>query len=176
MKAIYHLATAKLWIDNSRKREWIIKRKGQYYVQTWHGNVCIKTIEKDAEDYLDKPYIRCAKHDSQMADLMISGSKFRTKNYRSAFYYKGEILEYGLPVSECFYKDFSIVKDKVRKFFKIDEEVKIALYVPTFREKDCLDSYDMDYERVLKALCQRWAGSWKLVIRLHPNIQFYRKI
>ncbi len=84
-------------------------------------------------------------------------------------------MEYGLPVSECFYKDFSIVKDKVRKFFKIDEEVKIALYVPTFREKDCLDSYDMDYERVLKALCQRWAGSWKLVIRLHPNIQFLQK-
>ncbi len=106
MKAIYHLATAKLWIDNSRKREWIIKRKGQYYVQTWHGNVCIKTIEKDAEDYLDKPYIRCAKHDSQMADLMISGSKFRTKNYRSAFYYKGKYWSTAYQYRSVFIKIF----------------------------------------------------------------------
>ena len=34
LKAIYHLATAKLWIDNGVKPLWITKRKGQYYVKT----------------------------------------------------------------------------------------------------------------------------------------------
>ena len=175
IEAIYQLATARLWVDNSRKREWIIKRKGQYYVQTWHGNVCIKKIERDAEDFLDKPYIRCAKHDSKIADLMISGSKFRTDNYRSSFYYQGEILEYGTPAADCFYQDFSRVKNKVRSFFHIDNTIKIALYVPTFREKDRLESYNMDYKRLLYALGRRWDGRWKLIIRLHPNIQYLQK-
>mgnify|MGYP000015632013 FL=1 len=35
--AIYHLATAKVWVDNCRKHAWTVKRKGQYYIQTWHS-------------------------------------------------------------------------------------------------------------------------------------------
>ena len=49
IKAIYELATAKVWIDNARKDFWIKKKKSQFYVQTWHGPVCIKAVEKDAE-------------------------------------------------------------------------------------------------------------------------------
>ena len=32
----WHLMTAKVWVDNSRKGE-RCKRAGQYYMQTWHG-------------------------------------------------------------------------------------------------------------------------------------------
>ncbi len=38
----YHLSTAKIWIDNSRKKLGTRKRKGQYYFQTWHGAIGIK--------------------------------------------------------------------------------------------------------------------------------------
>jgi len=33
----YHLATAKVWVDNSRKAYGTRKRKSQLYIQVWHA-------------------------------------------------------------------------------------------------------------------------------------------
>ena len=169
--AIYHLATAKLWIDNSRKNAWVRKRRGQYYVQTWHGDICIKKIEKDAIDILGKEYEVSARHDSQMADLMISGSTFRTNNYRQSFWYNGEILELGTPISDIFYKNPSAIKNRVAAVFKLQDNTQIALYAPTFRDGDDVTCYNMDYEKLLYVLKQRWPGKWIVIVRLHPRIQ-----
>ena len=46
--SLYHLSTAKIWIDNCRKSPYITKRKKQYYIQTWHGAIGFKKIEKEA--------------------------------------------------------------------------------------------------------------------------------
>ena len=35
-KYIYEMSTAKIWVDSCRK-EYCIKKKNQYYMQTWHG-------------------------------------------------------------------------------------------------------------------------------------------
>ena len=91
LNSMYELATAKVWIDNRRKDMFIRKRRNQYYIQAWHGNVCIKKVEKDA-DSLPKSYIEKAKSDSKMADIFVSGSKWRDANYRNAFWYDGEIV------------------------------------------------------------------------------------
>src|SRR5690554_6615379 len=48
----YHLATAKIWIDDRRKVRPIYKSKGQFYLQTWHSPLRPKKIEKDAEEML----------------------------------------------------------------------------------------------------------------------------
>ena len=48
IKGIFHLTTAKIWIDNCRK-SFFYKKKNQYYIQTWHG-FALKRIEKDVED------------------------------------------------------------------------------------------------------------------------------
>ena len=47
--SIYELVTAKLWIDNARKRRYVRKRKQQFYIQTWHGTIPLKRVEKDVE-------------------------------------------------------------------------------------------------------------------------------
>ena len=57
LKELYYLATAQVWIDNSRKHYGIRKRKGQMYIQTWHGGIALKKIEKDVENSL--PLTRC---------------------------------------------------------------------------------------------------------------------
>ena len=168
-KALYHMATAKIWIANSRLREWIFKRKHQYYVQTWHGGFAVKKVEADVADKMPESYIRNAKHDSKIADLFISGSSWRTNNYRSSFWYNGDILECGLPRSDIFYKDTQSKCEKVKKFYNLQNE-RIVLYAPTFRVSHKLDAYDMDYRRLLNKLQETWKGSWKLLIRLHPSI------
>lgn len=35
----YYLTRSKVWIDNYRKPLGTVKRKGQYYINTWHGCV-----------------------------------------------------------------------------------------------------------------------------------------
>lgn len=169
-KALYHLATSKIWIDNCRKSAWLKKRKGQYYVQTWHGGFALKRIEADVADKLSAGYVECAKNDSKLADVFLSGSKWASQNYRTSFWYDGEILEYGLPRADMFYKESKPYVDNVYEFYNLDKETRLALYAPTFRVDENMKCYSIDFEQLVKQLEETWGGKWKILIRLHPNI------
>ena len=172
IKALYHQATAKVWVFNSRQREWMIKRKEQLYIQTWHGGLGIKKIEKDAIDKLPKSYIDAAKNDSNMADLFLSNSKWLTNLYKKSFWYEGKILEVGLPKSDIFYKNKNeIVRRKVLKSFNLEEDVKLALYAPTFRDDDSTKCYNLNYKKLIETLEIKWPSKWKLLTRFHPNVK-----
>lgn len=171
LKALYHLATAKGWVDNIRKPASIVKRKKQYYVQTWHANIGLKKVEADAVDKLSELYVKSAKNDSKMADLFLAGSKWASQNYRDAFWYDGKILEYGLPRSDIFYKEPGSYIKKVHEYYELDSDTKMALYAPTFRANGNLECYKLDYNKLLHQLQNRWRGEWKILVRLHPNIQ-----
>ena len=170
MKALYHQATAKVWIFNSRQRYWMKKRKGQLYIQTWRGGLCLKKIEGDAENKLPKYYIDEAKHDSQMADYLVSASEWNTKQYRRAFWYSGKIIEQGLPRSDVFFNNDETYKEKIISSLGANDS-KIVLYAPTFRNDGDYDYLNIDSERILRILEKKWPGRWILVYRLHPNIQ-----
>jgi len=85
IRAIYESVTAKFWIDNCRKQLYAKKRKGQYYIQTWHGSINFKKVEKDVENKLSSFYVKQAKYDSTIADLFLSDSKF-TSQFISFFF------------------------------------------------------------------------------------------
>ena len=166
---IKELATAKIWIDNKRKGCWTSKRAGQFYLQTWHGGIALKRIEKDAEDKLPAYYIKSAKKDSRLADAFLSGSGWQTGNIRDAFWYTGDIWETGLPRNDILFRPDEAGK-KIRQAFGFSETDKVVLYAPTFREDYSLDVYDLDRERLLAACRARFGGKWKLIMRLHTNI------
>uniref|UniRef100_UPI00261BC38D CDP-glycerol glycerophosphotransferase family protein n=1 Tax=Clostridium sp. TaxID=1506 RepID=UPI00261BC38D len=170
LKALYELATARLWIDNSRKLFYPPKRKEQYYIQTWHGGIALKQIEKDAEIKLSKDYIDSAKKDSNMANLFISNSRFCTNMYKSAFWYDGEILECGSPRCDILINKNEFIKEKVNKHFGFDRNSHIIIYAPTFRNDDNTNIYNIDFNRLVKVLENKFGGSWQVLVRLHPNI------
>ena len=168
IKSIYHLATAKFWIDNCRKN-FHHKRKKQIYIQTWHG-FALKRIEKDVQEQLSKGYMRKAVRDSKHIDLLISDSQFMTQIYKNSFWYNGDIVEWGSPRNDLFYGDHENFALKIKQFYNIEKDKKIVLYAPTFRADYSLDAYQLDGRRVC-ALCQKRFGSdFVLLIRLHPNI------
>ena len=101
-RAVLALARARVWVDNNRKEAYIRKRRGQYYIQLWHGGVALKKIEGDCVQALGKEYIRRARRDSAATDLFISNSDFCTRMYRRAFWAKCEIAEYGSPRNDRF--------------------------------------------------------------------------
>ncbi|MGI2294938.1 CDP-glycerol glycerophosphotransferase family protein [Paenibacillus sp. GXUN7292] len=170
MRALYELATAKVWIDNSRKTFYPPKRKNQFYIQTWHSPLRLKKIEKDVEEYLPESYIRMAKKDSENCDLMIAGCDFSWDVYRNSFWYDKEILKCGTPRCDVFFNDSLKVKNKVYEHFKISLGVNLIIFAPTFRSNSNIDAYILEFNQILKSSQERFGGDWRLLIRLHPNV------
>ena len=171
---LYHLETAKVWVDNSRKYLWVRKRKGQYYIQTWHAGAAIKKIEKEVEDTLPVEYVSRAKHDSAMADLFISDCEFLTKQYKSIFWYSGEIMKSFVRTKKRTKNDIDNINKKIRDLYDLSKEDRLVVYAPTFRSAGDLGPYEIDCDGVISALESRFGGKWKLILRLHPNISQYQ--
>lgn len=174
VRGLYELATSKVWIDNCRKLFHPPKRKKQFYIQTWHGGIGVKYQEKEAENKLSKSYVNFGKNDSKMADLFISNSTWCTENYRNSFWYEGNIEEIGSPRNDVLLIKNNEIKESivadVKKKLKIEEDFKIVLYAPTFRNDSGLSSYDLEYDKLLEKLSEKFTGDWVVIVRLHPNI------
>ena len=170
IKYLYHLSTAKIWINNCRFRYGIKKKGGQFYIQTWHGCIALKKVESAVEGKLWKYYILSAKNDSKMANIFVSNSSFCTNFYKKYFRYNGKILEYWCPRNDIIVNNDKDIIVKVKQFFWLLNSHKICLYAPTFREWISLAAYNINYETLIAGLKSKFGWDWKLLIRLHPNI------
>nr|WP_296047205.1 CDP-glycerol glycerophosphotransferase family protein [uncultured Blautia sp.] len=165
-------ASAKVWISNARLHLFLYKKKSQKYFQLWHGGCGPKKIEGAAADKMISWYKTAAKHDSKMADYFVSNSKFNTKMIRESFWYSGEILNYGSPRHDPFFLHDISSNKQLEKELKIDSTDKLILYAPTFRNDKNTAIYRWDYAKLLTAAKNYFGGTWKFVLRLHPNINF----
>lgn len=167
---VYHMSTASFWIDNTRKLYYFKKKKSQTYIQVWHGGPGLKKIEKDAGNSLSADYIAYAKKDAKQMDLMISNCRWCTDCYKRCFWYNGPILEKGLPKNDFYFRDTETIRQTVRSFYHLSEQVHLVLYVPTWRENRKLNVYHLDFEGCLDAFEKRFGGTWIMLVRLHPNV------
>lgn len=167
---IYHLLTAKVWIDNCRKYFIMLKRKKQFYIQTWHGGGAQKKCELDAIDKLECKYEKMARRDAKNTDIMISESRFMTNLYHHSFWYNGPVYECGYPRYDILLKDNKELRTKVYKYFNIDETKELVLYAPTFRANMSFEAYNIDFKRVINALKKRFEKDYVFLIHLHPNV------
>ncbi|HJG68072.1 MAG TPA: CDP-glycerol glycerophosphotransferase family protein [Staphylococcus ureilyticus] len=172
IRAIFEFSTAHIWIDNVKNNYKGRKRKGQFYIQTWHGGIGFKKVEKESIETLSKEYIKESKYDSKQIDLMISNSRWVSKNYRDNFWYNGKILETGLPRNDIFFMNSNNIKNKVKKFFRINGD--IVLYAPTFRNYLSIDSqvelFKINGEKIVEELYKKFGKKYTLIVRAHPNI------
>ena len=163
----YHLATSKIWVLNTRSENYFIKRKKQYYIQTWHSALRIKKIEGDALSYLDEKYIKQAKKDAQMTDLMTCGSKHSEETYKRAFFYNGKIAKTGTPrIDSLLNQNMQMkAKNKIKKHYSIQNNKKIVLYAPTFRKNASTTNWQIDLDNLRKRL----GNSYTIIARAHPR-------
>ncbi|MHB1456439.1 MAG: CDP-glycerol glycerophosphotransferase family protein [Armatimonadota bacterium] len=171
LKDLYEMATARIWIDNCRKAVYPAKKKGQYYIQTWHGAMGLKKTEKDAEDKLSQVYLERGKNDSKMADLFLSNSTWRSDIFKKSFWYDGEILESGSPRNDVILTQTIQIQNKVREHFKLNIDKRIVLYAPTFRDNSDIDIYNLNYDLCRNTLKAKFGNDWVILIRLHPNMR-----
>lgn len=170
------MSTAEFLITNARTDSWKIywqKRHGQKYIMTWHGGVALKKVEADAESKLSYNYVKKAKMDSKICDLMLSGAKCQTRLLSEKFWYDGEILEKGTPRCDVLFDHdmHKTMSENVRSAYGIPADSRIVLYAPTFRTNKSIEPYRMDWEATVKVLKDMYKGAdVRILLRLHPNL------
>ncbi|WP_244888989.1 CDP-glycerol glycerophosphotransferase family protein [Neobacillus novalis] len=171
LRYFYELCTSKVVITNFRTTDLYVKRKNQYYIQTWHSSLRLKQIEKDAEESLPQTYINMAKKDSLKCDLLLSGCEYSSEVFKRSFWYQREIFEYGTPRNDLLFSDNSLLKKKVLKELNIEDHQKIVLYAPTFRkDNNNLEIYNLEYSNINKRLRNKFGGEWTFLVKLHPHL------
>ena len=167
---LYEMATAGIWIDNTRKQPHILKRDGQIYIQTWHGGISFKMVERDVEESLERSYVRTAVHDSRQIDFLLTNSEWGVKHFRRCFWYDGLILKTGSARLDILFHATFNQKLRIRRDVGVDQETHILLYAPTFRKNKSLNVYDIDYSLLKRVLGNKFGGKWNILVKLHPNI------
>jgi CDP-glycerol glycerophosphotransferase (TagB/SpsB family) len=174
----YEMATAKYWVYDYLVPLSINKRPGQVFIQTKHwSSITLKTFGLGLYEFRnDTKLINICKHNSNMMDYVLVGSKFDEMTCREGFEFKGEAVYVGSPRSDILF-DSREIKRAVFKHYNIEEGRKIALFAPTFRlgdkesgKKFEIGEVSLDYTRILEALETKFGGVWSIMLRLHPNI------
>ena len=167
----YHILTSKYILSNARLNQRMLhKRKGQVYIQTWHGTA-LKRLGTDIDKKRSawKELIRPSvfKHDVRHTDIMISGSTFMSGVFRDKFLFKGDLWETGMPRNDIFFHDHS-----VRREYGITDNMQIVLYAPTFRNDRLFTYYDFDYKKFCQLWQQRTGKPCVFMVRLHPILLY----
>lgn len=179
------ISTSRLWLLEDPIDEIINKRDGQYCVQLKHwAGVTLKKFGYEAEkdwfishnkEELSKHILFPKEywiHNAENTDCVVVGSNFDEQTMREGYLYNGAFLYAGSPRSDILF-NYSDCQNLIKKQFGLDENVKIAIYAPTFRfDKKRSGNYketNLDYASLKKALADRFGGQWIIMLRLHPR-------
>lgn len=131
------LASAKYLINNTTFPHYFVKKQKQIYMNTWHGTP-LKSMGYDVPDGSSSSAntIRNFLH----ADYLLSANKLMTKMYLKSYKLEGilpgQIIEEGQPRNDLLVRgEKEPVYEKLRQYgISIENEKKIILYAPTWRE------------------------------------------
>lgn len=170
--AAYELATAKVIVTNVKNLlPFPGKKRGQYFIMTWHGGPAFKWVEKDAEKTLSPAYVAESKANSAITDLMMVNCQEQFEEFKRAFWYDGEILKCGIPRNDVFLRHDDKFIARVRESLNVPQSNKIVMYAPTFRNDfSSTDVYKFNAKKLLDTLKKRFGGKWTLLMRFHPNM------
>lgn len=173
----YHLATAKVWVDNSRKAYGTAKRKKQMYIQTWHAALEFKAVGKFRGKKFPEIARLVSEYDSKLADYVLSNSKWCTELYPEMLLYDGEIWKTGSPRCDVLITRREEKYRQIRVRYGIPAEAKIVMFAPTFRgggqkgkRQVYVDVPTLNFELLTSALREKFGGDWYIMLRLHPQL------
>ncbi len=174
-KKVY--AEAKYWISNSRLPEYLSKKRGQVYIQTWHGTPFKKLgfdIEVKGGNAMNT--VKDIRHkyvsDSKRYDYLISSSDFCTKHFASIFHLekRAEIIKtLGSPRCDKIGKVGKEEIEKNKNALNLPKNKKIVLYAPTWRDDQHKSGVgytfenELDFEKIQK----RFGDKIVILFRAH---------
>lgn len=133
-KGMVAQATSKYWIRSQSLGGVVKKKKKQVYIQTWHGAGDFKKCEYDCLPEEERPneVINSAKD----WDYLVTTDKYNEKSMLSSTGYKKPTFLIGNAESDLIVNSSSEDVKRVKKEIGIDDEKKVIMYAPTFRDTD----------------------------------------
>ncbi len=167
LRKYYHLATAKYWIRSQSLGGLIKKRKGQIYIQLFHGNGPMKKMGYDVTNAKERPPIDHVKE----WDYYIGHSEEDINIIKSSTGYNNKCEILGMA---CIDSTLKLVKDNERKkqileklgILEKSKNKKIIFYAPTFRDFDLdKDVIDVPIEELATL------KDYIVIVRFHPLVR-----
>lgn len=175
LKHFYYLMTSGFVIFNSGGiSNMLAYRSKQTIMNTWHGGYSFKVIGN--EIFKDAESEKQRKIAGQILTYFLSGSDLATQQYTKAMSVPLEkFLICGLPRNDILFADHTDIRKKIYSNFNIDEEAKIVLYAPTYRDGPVMSMIDyglekIDDESVVKALKERFGGNYVFMYKAHHDM------
>ncbi len=166
---VYYMVTSKIIIDNCTPTMVIPRRKGQIYIETWHGGGAYKKV--GVQEASSAPEIKSYELAMNTANIFVSSSKeFTKEDIKAGYHYTGRVMNCGMPRNDIFFDAMKVRKasDKVRKYFSLHGY--IVLYAPTFRgdlkHSDAIQ-FDLDVNRLQDAITERYGENASILVRCH---------
>ncbi len=155
------ISKSKAYITNCELTCEFVKRKGQIFIQTWHGDICFKKMLLEVDKSLPV-------FDNKYMDYCLSGSEYGKRRYKTVFGYNGSILNTGSPRNDILFKNDTAEILKVKEKLGIDSNAMVLLFAPTFRDsnKEGLN-IGFDIEKILKLLKKKTNKTWICLVRAH---------
>lgn len=167
----YYIRT-KIYISNDMIDEWLIKKKGQIYLTTWHGGGAYKQIGKQVCSE-DSEFIKNYDKLYNRLDYFVASCKKSAEIFQSAMKLPDTIfLPYGSPRNDMFFHNTISQAAKVRNFYHISSSQKILLYAPSFFQATVSQNNMENFpkEQLLKTLSgleEITGESWICLARHH---------
>ena len=140
---LYYMSIAKVWLFDARNPDFLRKKDGQIYIQTWHGTPLKKIgLDMDHVVYANygskEEYFKVFRRNLELWDYLIVQNKFSEKTFERCFDFHKTMLRTGYPRNDLLFKKHDT--DAIRRKLGIPPGKKVLLYVPTYRD----DEYDED--------------------------------
>lgn len=164
------LRRAKYWIANYRMLDYQHPRKGQVYVQCWHGTPLKRLgYDIDASDNAMNSIGEIREKyrtDAKKFSYLLSPSPFASEKFATAWdlnstHQTHKIIEEGYPRNDRLINAGDEERTGIRKKLGVDDK-KVILYAPTWRDNQHISgegySYktEVDFDRLKEALGDRY--------------------
>lgn len=166
LKYYYYAKTAKIIVQNVQGFGELSRRKGQDIIQTWHASNGYKQqgnytgIRRKLELLYHRDYT-----------YVLSGSESMTlRRIRNTMGFTGTVLAGTPRMDVIINRQHPELTKKIHDYFQINDNIKILLYAPTWRNDRNTNNYGLDYSIVKNSLEARFGGTWVIAVRLHPNV------
>lgn len=170
-KYFFYMARARYIVFNGRQPQYFIKRKGNVFLETWHGTP-LKKLVFDMEDvttasplYKEQFYIQ-----TRSWDYLVAPNQFSEDIFRHAFMYDGKMLETGYPRNDILYsgKKEQLIRE-IKEELKLPQEKKVILYAPTWRDDEFYGhaQYKFSLKLDLEKMKRELGDEYVVILRTH---------
>ncbi len=167
----YYLARSKYFVFNGRQPEWVKKREGNIFLQTWHGTPLKKLVfDLDDINSASPKYKQQVYRQQKVWDYLIAPNAFSSETFRRCFMFENTMLETGYPRNDILHApNRDEIAAKIKKKLDLPSDKKVILYAPTWRDDEyyAIGQYKFELHMNLNMMREQLGQDYIVLLRTH---------